>query len=55
MATVLLISGWAGGFFGVTIEQPAAKIGPDHLHKIAHPAEVLSAGGTFIANAAACL
>jgi hypothetical protein len=54
MAAALMIFGWSGGFIGVSIE-PSVAAGreTDRLHRTARPSEVMSAGGTFVANATA--
>ena len=50
LAAAMMIFGWSGGFIGVTTESFVARqkaSGPTH------PCEVLSAGGTVVANATA--
>jgi hypothetical protein len=53
-AAALMIFGWTGSFIGVTLaSSPAAAQGADPLRSSAHPSEVLSAAGTFVASATA--
>jgi hypothetical protein len=53
-AAALMIFGWTGSFIGVALaSSPAAAQGADPLRSSAHPSEVLSAAGTFVASATA--
>ena len=50
LAAAMMFFGWSGGFIGVTTESFVAR---QKASRPTHPCEVLSAGGTVVANATA--